>query len=538
MEKEVAKKTKDGEKFWQKHRTAIMVVTIFAIYLIIQLRYIGDTWFDPDELDIYTVGFEMFKGKTLYADIPSQHMPWSYIISMVFYALGAHTTVLQRLYFYIFFAAFWTAFVFIYKKHVNKWVLFLQPFMFFAIIQNLEFGTQIISEHIGVIGAQMLLLEFLMFIDKKDISLASAIRISLGIIFSFGVSFINIYSIFYLALGVIVLEIVWNRKKKTTEEKNDKKNGALGQFIKLVGIVVLPWVALLIYMIASHSLDDFIMGAYTVNRVYYPNYMNGVGSDPVGMFDVGITRIAEYINQFSLEGFNTFYVLKLFIVACLMYMPYKLGKKKGWIVAVTVFMFVTSLGLRGFFSYHTIAFIGAACLVTTYAMITFIYESKEAFAKKSELVRFWLVFISILFIAAFAENLHYVLHFLRMDDMNGYKKECEIVATITDEDERFWQTNTCNSICWGAQRVTEGPTVSSPYMWEAIGINDLEEFKKNPTRVITFTEDYESWGYKMSDYAPEAYQFIIDNYTYIPDSNQVWVRNDYYEEACVKLGIN
>ena len=42
----------------------------------------------------------------------------------------------------------------------------------------------------------------------------------------------------------------------------------------------------------------------------------------------------------------------------------------------------------------------------------------------------------------------------------------------------------------------------------------------------------------MSDYAPEAYTYIKENYTYIPDSNQIWVLNDYYDDACEKLGIN
>ena len=517
----------------KKNRTVLMIIAIFCIYMLIQMRYIGETWFDPDELDIYGTGFEMFKGKVLYSEIASQHMPWSYVISMIFYALGAHSTVLQRLYFYIMFAAFWTAFIFIYKKHVNKWVLFLQPFAYFAIIQHLDFGTQILSENIAVIGAQLLLLEFLMFLDKREVSLASCIRISLGVILTFGVSFVDIYAVFYMVIGVILLEIVWYRNNV----KKAKIDNKVKTYTRLVAVVALPWIALLIYMLATHSVGAFIKDAYTVNREYYPRYMANIGAEPMNMFDVGITRIAEYINQFSFEGFNTLYILKLFIVGCLIFTSYKLVKTKGWIAGITVFMFVSSLGIRGLYSFHTVTFIGAATLVTVYAMVTYLYESKEAFEKKSEGMKFLLVFMSCLFVASFSENLHSIFHFIKMEDMNGYKKECEIVKTITDEDERIWQTNVCNSVSWGSLRVTKGPTISTPWMWDAVGSEKFEAYKEKPARVIIFEDNYESWGNKMSDYAPEAYTYIKENYTYIPDSNQIWVLNDYYDEACSKLGI-
>ena len=528
MEKEVAKKTENGEKFWQKYRTAIMVVAIFAIYLMIQLRYIGDTWFDPDELDIYGTAFEMVKGKVLYKEICSQHMPVSYFISAFFYILGAHSTVLQRLYFYIAFAALWTAYIFIYKKYVNKWVLFLQPFLFFAIIQNLEWGTQIISEHIAVMGVQMLLLEFLMFLEKRDISLASCIRISIGILLSFGTMFINIYAVFYLAIGVIALEIAWYKVSRPYIVK----------FAKLVLIVAVPWLIILIYMLATHSVSDFVMGAYTINREYYPKYMVGIGSSPTSMFDVGITRTAEYLTGFTFDGLDAFYIVKLFMVGCMIYMAYRIIKSKGWIAGLTFFMFVSSLGLRGFFGFHSIAYIGAATLVTTYVMVEYMFESKEVYAKKPVISKAFLAVIAALFIAFFSANLHYMLHFLKMEDMNGYKEDVKIVQTITDEEERIWQTNTCNSVSWGSLRVTTGPTVSTPYMWEAIGTEKMESFKNAPTRVVIFEEDYESFGLRMQDYAPEAYTYITDNYSVVPGSDQIWVRNDYYDEACAKLGIN
>ena len=42
----------------------------------------------------------------------------------------------------------------------------------------------------------------------------------------------------------------------------------------------------------------------------------------------------------------------------------------------------------------------------------------------------------------------------------------------------------------------------------------------------------------MADYAPEAYYFIVNNYKLLPSTIQIWVRNDCYEEACKKLGVD
>ena len=191
------------------HKGIICGIAIFLIYVLVQMKYVYEVWFDPDELDIYSVAFEMFKGKVLYRDIPSQHMPWTYIISWIFYILGAHTAFLQRLYFYILFAGFWTSFIFIYKKYVNKWALVIQPFIYLAVIQHIDFATQILSEHLQVIGFQIFLLEFLMFLKKRDVSLGSCIRMMFGVLFTFGTAFLSVYPLFFMFLGVVFMEIKW-----------------------------------------------------------------------------------------------------------------------------------------------------------------------------------------------------------------------------------------------------------------------------------------------------------------------------------------
>ena len=519
------------------HKGIIFGIAIFLIYVLIQMKYIYEIWFDPDELDIYTCAYEMFKGKILYKDIPSQHMPWTYIISWIFYVLGARTVFLQRLYFYIMFAGFWTSFIYIYKKHVNKWALVLQPFIYLAIIQQLDFATQILSEHLVVIGAQIFLLEFIVFLKERDISLGACIRMSIAVVLTFGTAFLNIYPLFFLGLGVLVLEIKWG--VEAHEKMSDwwKKMGI--RYGKLLGIVAIPWLIMTICMLATHSFHDFGFGAYTVNRLYYPKYMSGLGDSIFSTFAIPVTEVHKNLIDINLSEIGVIYVLKMMLIISGIYFAYKIFRTNGLIAGLTVYFYAFAYGHRGYFNFHGTSFLGLAALITALVLVHYGIDTWEKFDKKPVLTKafVWIMLADI--VLAFSVQIMLIPNWIFVKgETNFYQTDSDIVKAITDEDERIWQTNICDSVSWATGRVTTGPTVSVPWMWEAIGSHKIEDYKKSPARVALFYLGYESWGNNMADYAPEAYYFIVNNYKFIPGSTQVWVLNEYYEEACAKLGID
>lgn len=528
---------KKGTDFVKKHRLICGGIGIFFVFLFIQLKYMYDVWFDPDELDIYTVAFEMVKGKVLYRDIPSQHMPWTYIISAFFYIIGAHAACVQRLYFYIMFAAFWTSFVFIYRKYVNKWVLILQPFVFFAILQQYDFTTQILSEHLAVIGADIFMLEFLMFLKKKDINLGSCIRMSIGVILSFGAAFINIFPLFYIGLGVLLLEIKWGMDNK--EKMADWWKKMAIRYGRLFGVVAIPWVILVICMLATHSFHDFGYNAYTINRLYYPQYMNGLGGGIFSTFLSPITSFGQFITSFTTDGGVTpRYILEYFMMGSGIYMAYRIAKSDAVIAGLTIFFYTYSFAPRGVFNYHGTTMMGILALTTTYILVTYMYKNKEHFNKLNVLAKSFMCVMILLIVVHFTTDIQMCLSFIKGSEYNYYQIDTDIIEKITEKDERFWQTNVCDTIPWVTKRVTTGPTVSTPWMWDAIGVHKFDEFVNDPTRVVIFQLGYESWGNNMADYAPEAYYFIVNNYKFLPGSTQIWVANDYYEEACRKIGVD
>ena len=513
-------------------------IVLFLVFLFIQLKYIYEVWFDPDELDIYSIGFEMAKGKVLYRDIPSQHMPWTYIFSCIFYFLGAHTATLQRLFFYVMFAGFWTYIVFAYKKYVNKWVLIAAPFIYHAILQHTDFATQILSEHLCVIGAQIFLLEFLVFLKKRDISIGSCIRMSIAVVMTFGTAFLMVFPLFYLLVGVVATEIKWRLEDPGTETRGQWWGRMLKRYIRLGLIIAIPWICMVIYMLATHSFHDFGFGAYTINRLYYPQYMAGLGGGLFSTFVAPLTEPCKYVLALAATDITPLFIFRLFMFVSVLYMAYKLYKKKGLIAGLTIYFFVFAFCTRGLFNYHGVPFIGAASITAAYVLIVYMYRNRDDFAKESLFKKCVTCTIIGIMGFAFFSEFQMSAGFISGSAWNYYQADTDALATVLDEDERLWQTTTTDTISYTAQRVTEGPSVSTPWMWDAVGKHQIDEFLENPSKVVLFQLGYETWGHKMADYAPEAYYFIVNNYKLLPSTIQIWVRNDCYEEACKKLGVD
>ena len=538
VKKSVTDKKVAEKKPIEKKYLILGAIGLFLVFLFIQLKFIYEVWFDPDELDIYSIGFEMAKGKVLYRDIPSQHMPWTYIFSCLFYFLGAHTATLQRLFFYIMFAGFWTYIVFAYKKYINKWVLILSPFIYHAILQHIDFATQILSEHLCVIGAQIFLLEFLVFLKKREISIGSCIRMSIAVVMTFGTAFLMVFPLFYLLCGVIAMEIKWRFEDAGGETRAEWWGRMLKRYIRLGIIIAIPWIGMVIYMLATQSFHDFGFGAYTINRLYYPQYMNGLGGGLFSTFVSPITEPCKYVMALAATDITPLFIFRLFMFISVLYLAYRTYKKKGIIAGVTIYFFVFALCTRGLFNYHGVPFIGAASITTAYVLVVYLFKSKDNFVKESAFRRAATCTIVAIIGFAFFTDFQMSAGFISGSAWNYYQADTDALTKILDEDERLWQTTTTDTISYTAQRVTEGPSVSTPWMWDAVGKKDINEFLKNPSKVVLFQLGYETWGHKMADYAPEAYYYIVNNYKLLPSTIQIWVRNDYYEEACKKLGVD
>ena len=507
------------------------ILSLVVGYFLLQIKFTNDAWFGTDELDIMIVGKGIARGQRLYIDVISQHMPLSYFISALFYKLGAVSVTEQRLAFYLFFSLLWTVVVIVYSNIIDKRVLILYPIIYCSVIQNYDMGTAILSEHIAGCGAIILFLEFLKYARFRRLETRSCIFISIAIFLMFGTIFVAIYPVFFIALGVLLLEIKW--KKEKAVPIRDWINCIFRKYIKLVLIVMIPWIALIGYFIITHSFSEFIFGAYTLNRVIYPKYNGGLGNNIFSVFLMPIDMICSFVtNGFNLNEWNYIVVLQWIIILCCIFYFYKLMVSEGKLVAGTAVFYTFALGIRGIFNFHGTACVKILTFMAAYVLIVYGFQSFKSFQKKSVERQMLFVFMVVIILSGYLKDISEIMT-IKFEETGTVQSH--ILETITEKNEGVWMVMFDNLDVMLSDRTVVGASSGTPWTWEGFGKNSFKNFKKNAPRVALFDEAHEVWGYKMSDYAPQVIKYIKANYTLIPNTGYVYVENNYYEEALKKI---
>lgn len=502
---------------------------IFLIYFVVQLKFLNSMWFVTDELDIMVGGKSIANGYQLFGDFISQHMPFSYYISALFDALGATTVTLQRLAYYIFFATLWTVIYGRYQDVASKKALFVYPLFFTCLTTYYDLGSAILSEHIAGVGFVILLLEFLKFYECRKLKVDNCIFISLAVILTFGTIFVGIFGVFVIAVGVLVVEVQWGIKEKTNWLIFIKD--LLKKYLPLIFWVALPWVVLVIYYIAKHNLGRFIFSAYGLNRGIYSKYLGGYGEDIVGTLlglPVSTVNVITNIFSFTSYSYNTI-IYTLAIVLVVAYLV-NLAGKEGLTISVIITMFIFALGSRGCFNYHGTQWVSVISLLISIFIVDVLIESKEIFNKKKIYYRTSVVIVIILICATYATTLAAFSDIRVKEDVNLY---AAMVQQITDKDEAVWQLDFSNDVLMAADRASICNVGGTPWMWEALGADVLEEFKDEPPRVALFNKDQVCWDHALVDYAPELVEYMKKYY--VQYDFILYIRKDYYDEATKKL---
>ena len=106
-----------------------------------------------------------------------------------------------------------------------------------------------------------------------------------------------------------------------------------------------------------------------------------------------------------------------------------------------------------------------------------------------------------------------------------------IVGQITDKNEGIWQLTFSNDVLMMADRPSIQNVGATPWGWEGHGARVLAMYEQSSPRVVLYDEEHECWGNKLKDYAQDLVAFMQERYTRYGDTI-IYIRNDYYEEAC------
>ena len=523
----------------KKIESYCVYIGLFLTYLFLMLaninRYSGFT----DENDNFLGGMVLANGGSMYVDFISQHMPFMYYLCAIFKLLGANSSFMFRLYFYIFMAMCWVVMYKRYSKSFGKSIMCVYPILY-IINMNTLYTSCVLSDQMQALGMVILFLEFLNYYKNRKIEIDNCIAISIAIVFSFGSAFVSIYAIFIIAVAVVLCEIKECYDKKLNIIKSLKH--LINKYWKMLLIISFPFVILICIYLLKGTLYDFYFGAFKVNTSIYSKYIGGYGANPLRSF---LTPIDSYFNTLStaIDGLISKPMDNIRIIICLLInvlfvIKVFLKNKK---LSIALFAFTLMCGTRGFgFEFHALPYYGITTIMAAILIDEYIFKTaNNQITKRFVLAVILFLVFSAPYFSQFSSifNTKYSLTYKKTEDSNQYEY---YISKLTNKSDRILLCNINPALLVNSNRLPVPTGASVPWMYEGYKQNDSYYLGLYNPKVVIFNKDYEVWGYKIIDYAPELVSYIEDQYVNlgVASATDIYVRKDYFIEASSILGIN
>ncbi len=506
----------------------------FLFVLTLYLTMLLDGAF-VDETDVFYGGYSIIKGGDLYKVYPSQHMPFSYYFSAIIALFGAREESWFRVGFYVMLSGLWTGIYIRYRKHIPRLALIMLPVLYITQLKMYSLATRMLSDHWQGIGLVIILLELIRYAEEKKIPIGSACMISLGIILSFGTTFLSAYSLAAVLLGVAGIQITMLVKKERPAKE------VLTEDARLVLICLAPFALLAAWYAATGNLSNAIGGAYRLNTEIYSKYLGGFGTSPgstfLGVFPGWISYVGNLFGY--VKTWPTGAVLIFAQTASLIWLVVSFVRDKKIIAAVAFTAAIILSGVRGFDNFHGLAFLATISI----PMALCFDGALSFFAQKKEWKRAAPAVVCLTCLIALVTpqlkdfvKLIYVPNVL--DTWKMPESNREIIEVLTDPEERIHTGDiglSAATVMRNNLRLDEGtPAISNPWFYEYYGERELAALKENQTKLIYLDPEGEVWGYYVKDYAADFIQYLKMHYTQIGE-RRVWIRNEDYNAAIEQL---
>ena len=489
----------------QENHTWAVTLFCFGILMLMLMGVVNRGVVYPgftDEADNFIGGMVLASGRELYRDFASQHMPVMYYVCAVLKLLGADSVFTFRLYFYVVLALLWTLVAVHYRRELGI-LTSLGSGMLYITNMITMFTCCILAEQLQSIGFVILFMEFLILAEKKELHWKNSAMISLAVLFSFGSAFVSAFAVFAIALAFLYVGI--------TTCVREKKN-IIRMFGPTVLWVLAPFAVLIVVYAAKGILDDFIYGAYTINREIYSKYLNGYGSSILSSFVdpvIGYFRDVRFSVQILLSGFapTTLYLTFLrycigFAVNIIFWIYY--ATKKSVAQALFIAYFTMMCGQRGFATeFHGLPYTAVTMCMAAYLIGRYVEYVRGKKKEQGRLI--WYQWVATVLMAGTV--LVYSGHYLvacrsitmttenlnRNDTENTDQMSCWI-NRLTEEDETVLLTTADPGFLVAADRVPYKTGSSVPWMYEAFAEEEVAHLMEDSPRIAVYWSDYEVWG--------------------------------------------
>ena len=509
---------------------AVFFICVLALYLTM----LAEGLF-VDELDVFYGGYSLAKGGDIYKAYPSQHMPFSYYLAAPGALLGARTPWQFRLYFDVLLSALWTGIYLRHRKHFSRFALALLPLLFVAQLRMHSLATTMISDHWQGIGILIILLELVRYAEEKKITTGMACMISLGIMLSFGTTFLSAYPLLIIFLGVAAMQAVQAIRKERELSAMLREDG------RLTLICLCPFVLLALWYLVSGNLSNAVGGAYELNVNIYSKYLSGFGTEPGGTF------FATFPNWISYQAKGIDYLragdwrwaLQIWAqTAALVAFVISLVKEKKQIAGITFLLAVILTGVRAFDGFHGAPYMAVTCIPMAFCLDGALGFFTEKRSWRRALPAAAALACALVLIVPAAIAAKGWIHVPRLLAGEQYRESNrEVLEILAEPGERIHT----GDLSYSAQIVMRNdltldagsPAVANPWFYEYYGEQELASLKENQTRLLILEPDGSLWGYYVRDYARDFVQYAEEHYT--PVGLYTYVRNEDLPAALAKL---
>lgn len=509
---------------------AVFFCCVLGLYLTMLSHYAF-----VDETDVFYGGYNIIKSGDLYRFYPSQHMPFSYYFAAPGALLGARTIWQFRLYFHVLLSGLWTGMYIRYRKRFSRLALMLLPVFFIFQLHMHDLATTMVSDHWQGIGLVIILLELLWYADTKKITGGMACMVSLGIVLSFGTTFLSAYPLLVIFLGVLATQAVLAVKKERELSALLREDG------RLTLVCLCPFALLALWYAVSGNLGNAVGGAYELNVNIYSKYLGGFGTEPGGTFFAVFPKWIAYQAKALdyLRGGSWRWALQIILqTVSLLVLVAGLCAKKKKIAGITFLLAAILTGVRAFDGFHGAPYMAVTCIpmaLCADGALEFFLAKRSWRRAAPAALALALTLALLLPGAGVARNLKYVP---RLVAGRAYRESNRDVLEVVSEPGETIHTD---DLSYSAQTVMQSNLslgeaclgAGNPWFYEFYGERELNNLKANKARLLVMDLDGRIWGYALRDYAQDLVSYVEENYTNIgPD---LYVRTDAYPAALEKL---
>jgi hypothetical protein len=504
-------------------------ILIFGLSYLLLFLYQRDFSF-IDETDNMLGGLSIIHGKDIYSGFISQHVPFVYYLTSIFALLGVREYETFRLCMSLVTLIVWVFMYINYKNYFgsNTIKLFI---IIYPLTIPLHWGNMILSDIFEGYALLFLVLEFIMYMETKTLTLKNVIIISISIFVSSMSAFVSVYPIFIIIMGVFLFYIFQNKSF-------NKYKRNLKRYLLFCLVISIPFVILTLFYLITGNLKNFYEQAYLFNRLYYTKYLGGFGVSALATFKQVPTAWVNYIAS-SIFNIRKESIIHLcFIIFNLLFVLQ--FYKRNLYLSIVIFIYLGFLGVRGYEDFHAAPYYIVSIFFTSYIIQRFLINNNNLKINDYKLTFLKLVtFVFFLFA------------------VNGYLPKMGInllkpsgLITSSPYDKYTQELTTVNDKVWYSQIYPQSylhnhrEPASRAYTivpWFADAYSELviSDLKKSNPKMITFEKNNEVWGHKYSDFAAQIFEYIKANYTILneadPIESNIYILNDYYLDATKKL---